>query len=236
MKRMIAYLRVSKEKQGRTGLGIGAQRAAVAAFAAQNGLEIVSEHVEVETGKGYDALDRRPVLAAALAEAKRTDCAVLVAKLDRLSRDVAFISGLMAKKVPFYVCEFGLDVDPFMLHIYAAMAEKERRMISERTKAALAAAKARGVTRRGAPLVLGNPRIAVARDQARRAIRQKADRFAENVAPLIRPLRNSGMTLIEIATALDARGIQSARGGAWSATQVAKVLTRFVLTPSHAMG
>jgi DNA invertase Pin-like site-specific DNA recombinase len=100
---------------------------------------------EVETGKGFDALERRPQLAAALADAKKLKCAVIVAKLDRLSRDVAFIAGLMAQRVPFIVTELGIDVDPFMLHIYAAVAEKERRMIAERTKLALGAAKARGV-------------------------------------------------------------------------------------------
>jgi DNA invertase Pin-like site-specific DNA recombinase len=99
---------------------------------------------EVETGKGADALSQRPQLAAALKEARRQKCAVAVAKLDRLSRDVHFISGLMAHKVPFIVAELGTGVDPFMLHIYAALAEKERALISERTKAALKAAKARG--------------------------------------------------------------------------------------------
>jgi DNA invertase Pin-like site-specific DNA recombinase len=94
--------------------------------------------VEAETGKGADALDRRPQLAAALAAAKTAKCCVLVSKLDRLSRDVAFVAGLMAQRVPFIVAELGRDADPFMLHLYAALAEKERRLISERTKAALA--------------------------------------------------------------------------------------------------
>jgi DNA invertase Pin-like site-specific DNA recombinase len=101
--------------------------------------------VEIETGKGSDALDRRPQLAAALNEARRQRCPVAVAKLDRLSRDVHFISGLMAQRVPFVVAELGPDVDPFILHLFAALAEKERAMIATRTKAALAAAKARGV-------------------------------------------------------------------------------------------
>ena len=151
MRSLVSYLRVSSQQQGGSGLGIEAQRAAVAAFAAAEGFEIVGEHVEVETGKGADALDRGPKLAAALAAAKRAGCAVVVAKLDRLSRDVAFIAGLMAQRVPFIVTELGAGADPFMLHIYAALAEQERRMISARTVAALAAAKARGVK-------LGNPR------------------------------------------------------------------------------
>jgi DNA invertase Pin-like site-specific DNA recombinase len=141
----IAYLRVSTERQGRSGPGLDAQQERCVVFAAANGLEIAAEFVEVETGKGSDALDRRPQLAAA----KRLRCPVLVAKLDRLSRDVHFIAGLMASRVPFLVAELGADVDPFMLHIYAALAEKERRMISERTRAALASRKRQGA-------VLGN--------------------------------------------------------------------------------
>jgi len=140
----IAYMRVSTARQGRSGLGLEAQQTTIQRFCEAEGVEIVREHVEVETGKGADALDRRPELAAALAEAKRRKCPVLVAKLDRLSRDVAFIAGLMAQRVPFIVAELGPDADPFMLHIYAALVEKERRLISARTKAALGAAKARG--------------------------------------------------------------------------------------------
>ena len=107
-------------------------------------MELSAEYVEVETGKGADALDRRPRLAAALAAARKTRAPVVVAKLCRLSRDVAFISGLMAQRVPFIVAELGTDADPFMLHIYAALAEKERGMIAERTRAALAAKKPQG--------------------------------------------------------------------------------------------
>src|SRR5882762_444405 len=142
MERAIAYLRVSTQRQHRSGLGIEAQRSAIEHFAATESLTIAAEFVEVETGKGADALDRRPQLAAALAAAKAAKCSVVVAKLDRLSRDVAFVAGLMAQRVPFIVTELGRDADPFMLHLYAALAEKERRLISERTKAALAAKKA----------------------------------------------------------------------------------------------
>ena len=131
MKPLVAYIRVSTAGQGRSGLGIEAQRQAIVRFAGSEGFEVVAEYVEVQTGKGADALVRRPVLAAAFADAKRRKCAVLVARLDRLSRNSAFISGLMERKTPFFVCELGLDVDPFMLHIYAAVAEKERRMIGE---------------------------------------------------------------------------------------------------------
>ena len=124
MKPIVAYIRVSTARQGRSGLGLEAQRAAIARFCEAEGYEVVAERLEVETGKGADALDRRPELAAALSEAKRRKCPVLVAKLDRLSRDVAFIAGLMAQRVPFIVAELGPDADPFMLHIYAALAER----------------------------------------------------------------------------------------------------------------
>ena len=121
--------------------------------------------MEIETGKGADALDSRPQLVAALSEARRQRCSVAVAKLDRLSRDVHFISGLMAHRVPFVVADLGADVDPFILHLFAALAEKERAMISTRTKAALAAAKARGVR-------LGGPKLAKARKSAVASIKR----------------------------------------------------------------
>src|SRR5260370_1250763 len=186
MSHAIAYYRVSTQQQGRSGLGIEAQKAAVARFAENEGIEIVAEHVEVETGKGADALDRRPELAAALARARKARCPVVVAKLDRLSRDVAFISGLMAHRVPFVVAELGIDADPFMLHLYAALAEKERTLISQRTKAALAAKKAQGVK-------LGNPRAAQAAVKAQAAHRASADRFAANVLPILENIRAPGI-------------------------------------------
>ena len=142
---VIAYYRVSTQKQGRSGLGLDAQRAAIRRFAEDEGLTISAEYIEIETGKGADALERRPELTKALKFARKDKCAVVVAKLDRLSRDVAFIAALMAQRVPFIVAELGMNADPFMLHIYAALAEQERRMISERTRQALAAARERGV-------------------------------------------------------------------------------------------
>jgi DNA invertase Pin-like site-specific DNA recombinase len=144
MRQAVAYIRVSTGQQGKSGLGIEAQREAIARFAAAEGCELLAEVIEVETGKGADALDRRPKLAEALGIARKAKAPVVVAKLCRLSRDVAFISGLMAQRVPFVVAELGADADPFMLHIYAALAEKERHLISDRTRAALAAKKAQG--------------------------------------------------------------------------------------------
>src|SRR5690348_4851569 len=203
-KPIISYLRVSTSQQSRSGLGIEAQRKAMDQFATAEGFTMVREFVEVETGKGSDALDRRPQLKAALAAARKLKCHVAVAKLDRLSRDVHFISGLMAHKVPFLVAELGPDVDPFVLHLFAALAEKERALISTRTRQALAAAKARGVT-------LGNPTLSVARRSALEAVTAEADRFAANVLPIIREAQKAGATTLrQIAEALNARGIPTA--------------------------
>jgi DNA invertase Pin-like site-specific DNA recombinase len=221
MKRTVAYLRVSTQRQRRSGLGIEAQRTAIARFAEAEGLTIVAEYVEAETGKGSDALDRRPQLAEALAAARSAKCCVVVAKLDRLSRDVAFVSGLMAQRVPFIVAELGRDADPFMLHLYAALAEKERRLIAERTKAALAAKKAAGA-------LLGNPRnIAQAGELGRSVQTATADAFVAGLMPVIQAIRGTGATTLEAMTqALNQRGIRSARGGRWYASSVANLLSR----------
>jgi DNA invertase Pin-like site-specific DNA recombinase len=217
---VITYIRVSTSQQGRSGLGIEAQRQALRQFAKAEGMELIREFVEVETGKGSDALDRRPQLKAALAAAKKLKCHVAVAKLDRLSRDVHFISGLMAHRVPFVVAELGADVDPFVLHLFAALAEKERSLISTRTRQALAAAKARGVA-------LGNPQLDVARRSAVQAVTAGADRYAANVLPIIREAQKAGaITLRDIANALNARGVATARGGQWHPTSVSNVLSR----------
>jgi DNA invertase Pin-like site-specific DNA recombinase len=221
MDQVIAYLRVSTEKQGRSGLGLEAQRETITRFAQAEGVEILGEFVEVETGKGADALDRRPELAAALALARKEKCPVIVAKLDRLSRDVHFISGLMAQRIPFIVAELGADADPFMLHLYAALAEKERKLISERTKAALAVKKAQGVK-------LGN-RTNLAEAQAKGVASTKAlaDAFALNVIPVIDQVKAQGVTSYNgIAAALNVRGVRTARGGTWQAGTVRKIILR----------
>jgi DNA invertase Pin-like site-specific DNA recombinase len=217
----IAYYRVSTQRQGRSGLGIEAQRARVEHFADAEGFKLIGEHVDVETGKGSDALDRRPHLAQALAAARQARCPVIVAKLDRLSRDVAFISGLMASRIPFIVAELGADADPFMLHLYAALAEKERQLISERTKAALAARKAQGAR-------LGNRRSpAIAASKGRAASLGQADRFVGEIIPIIGAIQRAGITSLRgIAAALEARGIRTARGGRWQVSNVRNVLAR----------
>ena len=187
---LIAYYRVSTKKQGESGLGLAAQRRAVMAFAEAEGFEILAEFTEVETGKGHDALERRPQLRAALKAAKKAKCHVAVAKLDRLSRDVAFIASLMVQRVPFIVTALGRNVDPFTLHIYAALAEQERRMISQRTKAGLQAAKARGV-------VLGNAKLGAENKQA-------ALERAEALRPILTEL--SGLSSRDVAAELMKQG------------------------------
>jgi DNA invertase Pin-like site-specific DNA recombinase len=189
-------------------------------FAAAEGFALSKVFVEVETGKGSDALERRPELAAALSEARKQRCPVAVAKLDRLSRDVHFVSGLMVHRVPFFVAELGVDVDPFILHLYAALGQKEAALISRRTKDALAAAKRRGVK-------LGSPKLKAARKAAAATIEANADRYAANVIPIIGAIKKAGAsTLREIADALNARGVATARGGRWHAATVSNVLAR----------
>ncbi|WP_152046866.1 recombinase family protein [Aureimonas psammosilenae] len=220
-KTAISYIRVSTQTQGKSGLGIEAQRAAIARFAEAEGIEIVAEHVEVETGKGVDALDRRPKLAGALAQARKAKCPVIVAKLDRLSRDVAFVAGLMAQRVPFVVAELGADADPFMMHIYAALAEKERAMIAKRTKDALQAKKAAGA-------ILGNrTNLSEAQKMGAAGNSKLADEFAANILPVIAQVQNDGAkTLREVAIALTARNVRTARGGEWTAMGVKRLLAR----------
>jgi DNA invertase Pin-like site-specific DNA recombinase len=221
MESAVAYYRVSTKQQQRSGLGIEAQRATVTRFAEAERLTIVAEFVEIETGKGADALDRRPQLAAALAAAKAARCCVLVSKLDRLSRDVAFVSGLMAQRVPFIVAELGRDADPFMLHLYAALAEKERSLIAERTKAALASKRASGAK-------LGNPtNLPLAGALGRVTQIAAADEFVSGLLPVVLAIRQTGAKTLEaMSQALNQRGIRTARGGAWRASSVANLFVR----------
>ncbi len=224
MRSVVSYIRVSTAGQGKSGLGIDAQREAIRRFAEAEGAVVVAEHVEVETGKGADALERRPHLAAALTTAKGHKCPVVVAKLDRLSRDVAFISALMAQRVPFISVELGADADPFMLHLFAALAEKERNLISQRTKAALAAAKARGTKLGGDRGYRITKEAAKAGVEARQTL---AEERAADVAPVIAELQASGATSLRaIAEGLNAKGITTPRGGLWSAVQVQRAVAR----------
>src|SRR5580704_18145507 len=144
MKDAIGYLRVSTQEQGRSGLGLAAQRFDIEHFGKREGFSVTSWYQDIQTGAGKDALLMRPGLAAALKEARAARCPLIVSRLDRLSRNVHFITGLMEHKVHFMVAALGRDCDTFTLHIYASLAEQERKMISERIKAALARSKNRG--------------------------------------------------------------------------------------------
>lgn len=221
MKEAIAYCRVSTHEQGDSRNGLDAQRVAVEAFARAEGYELLVTVDEV--GSGALLLPDRPVLQSVLRQAKRSRAVVLVSKLDRLSRDVAFISTLMSQGVRFVVAELGDDVDPFVLHLFAALAEKERRMISQRTKDALAVLKARGVK-------LGNPSNLVhAQSLGTVAVKAGADAFASRLEPALRRMRQGGLTLQAMADELDAQGTPTQRNGRWSPTGVRNLLTRLGL-------
>jgi DNA invertase Pin-like site-specific DNA recombinase len=208
MKPAVAYIRTSTARQT---LGLDAQRAALDRFAQAEGFTIIETLSEQETGKGADALERRPKLKAALKTAAKHKAPILVAKLDRLSRDVHFISGLMTHKTPFIVAELGADTDPFMLHIYAALAEKERRMIGERTKAGLAAARAKGKKLGG----INRKSI---------EIRDAAVKRAQDLAPVFAEL--AGLSLSAMAHELNRRAIETPAGGQWHAMTVKRVRAR----------
>lgn len=211
----VAYIRVSTQGQAKSGLGLDAQRHAITRFAEAEGFRIATTFEEHESGKGADALDRRPQLAAAIKAAKKAGGPVIVSKLDRLSRDVHFISGLMVHKVPFVVTELGADVDPFVLHLFA-LAQKERALISQRTRQGLAAAKARGQALGG--WTAGSERS-----------RKEADAMAERMRPIMTEL--STLSAQKAAAELNRRKITSASGGQWYATTVIRLRER--LTADH---
>jgi DNA invertase Pin-like site-specific DNA recombinase len=212
--RFVAYYRVSTERQGRSGLGLEAQQAAVAGFI--NGdAELVASFTEVESGKRSD----RPELAKALDACRRRKAKLVIAKLDRLSRNLAFIATLMESKVEFVAVD-NPHANRLTVHILAAVAEHERAMISQRTKDALAAAKARGKR-------LGNPKLADAAKIGTTATKAGAKKFAANVLPLIREIQAGGIkTHAAIAAKLNERKVATARGGRWSHQQVGSVLGR----------
>lgn len=213
MTKAVAYLRVSTDKQGKSGLGLEAQREAVARYVAANGLDLIGEHIEVETGKGANALSKRPELVAALATAKREKAGLIIAKLDRLARNVHFISGLMETGVEFAVADMP-NADRFQLHLFAALAEKEAEVISQRTKAALAAAKDRGTE-------LGkHGKVLAARNQA-----EAMDRLEPIAADLL-ALKAEGLSVRKMVEALNARAIPSPAGGKWHPASLHKALAR----------
>jgi DNA invertase Pin-like site-specific DNA recombinase len=206
--------------QGKSGLGLEAQRAAVKAYVAGIGGGIIAEFMEIESGRNCE----RPRLAAALNLCQVAGAKLVIARLDRLARNVHFISGLMEKEVDFVATDLP-NATPFMLHIYAAVAQEESRAISARTKAALAARKARGLPL-GAPK--GHSWLRQFGNAAGIAGTQKsARRRAERLAPIIDDVRASGVTSLRgIATELNARSIPSPRRGRWHATTVDRLLHR----------
>jgi DNA invertase Pin-like site-specific DNA recombinase len=212
MTRFIAYYRVSTDKQGHSGLGLEAQRQAVAGFAAGRG-QIVAEHTEVESTRNH-----RPELYAALAACRKQKATLVIARLDRLARNVAFISNLMESRVEFVAVDMP-EANRLTIHILAAVAEHEREMISQRTKAALQAAKARGT-------VLGNPNPLPAARLGTAALQARTRAFHATVSPLILALQQQGYSLARIARELNGRHIPTARGGLWYATTVRNILCR----------
>jgi DNA invertase Pin-like site-specific DNA recombinase len=211
----VSYLRVSTDKQGASGLGLEAQRKAVADYLNGGKWVLAAEFVEIESGRRSD----RPLLAAALAACKKHKAKLVVAKLDRLARNVAFTAKLMESGVEFIAADMPF-ANKLTIHILAAVAEHEREMISTRTRDALAAAKARGVK-------LGGPKLAEAQHNGSQANREKADQFAANTRPVIEQIRKSGITSLRgIAAALNARGVPTARGGTWTPVQIMAIERR----------
>ena len=214
--KFVAYFRVSTDRQGKSGLGLDAQREAAMNYLNGGRWTLVAEFTEVESGKHAD----RPQLAAAITVCKRQKAKLVIAKLDRLSRNLAFIATLMESGVEFVAVD-NPHMNKLTVHILAAVAEHEREMISERTKAALAAAKRRGQ-------VLGNPNVAEAAKLGRAAVKRNARRFAANVRPIIDEIMRAGATSHNaIAAKLNERNVRTARGGVWTHVQVGAILHPF---------
>ena len=224
----MAYYRVSTKQQGASGLGLDAQRAAVEAYATASGGEIVGAFKEVESGKRSD----RPELAKAVAFARRSKARLVIAKLDRLARNVAFLSAIMEAGTDFVACD-NPNANRLTIHILAAVAEDEARRISERTMAALGAAKARGT-------LLGSARpdhwagredarlagLVKAREQSRIAKRAKALAGVADLMPMMRERRAGGASLATIAGELNAAGHRTTRGNEWTAMGIKLALGR----------
>lgn len=210
----VSYLRVSTQRQGISGLGIEAQRNAVEQYVRQCGGTVLAEYVEIETGSGK----ARPILVQSISHCRRTKATLLIAKLDRLARNVAFVSSLMESGVEFVAADAPY-ANRLMIHILAAFAEHERTLISERTKAALSAAKLRGI-------VLGsNGRILA------HAHRTAARAYAETLRPNVASARRDGArTLVEIAKHLNSCGLRTREGCSWRPSTISRLLARLLDT------
>ncbi len=215
--KFVAYYRVSTQKQGQSGLGLEAQQAAVAAYLNGGAWELVGEFIEVETGKGANALDRRPQLRAALDASRKHGATLIIAKLDRLARNVHFVSGLLETGCDFVAADMP-QANKVMIQMHAVMSEWERDQISARTKAALAAAKARGVK-----LGTAGP------DNLKRNIEERtnaANEFASRLSGLILGFQAAGMSQRAMLQQLNLLGIKTANGGRWSLVQLQRVIKR----------
>ncbi len=235
MQSAIGYVRVSTREQGRSGLGLAAQRHEIKAFGEREGFAIQSWHQDVQTGAGADALLQRPGLAGALKEARVARCALIVSRLDRLSRNVHFITGLMEHKVHFVVAALGRDCDEFTLHIYASLAEQERRMISERTRAGMAAAARKGrkfgLADRSREWQQHLSRIANAARQE--AAERRAEAYRPDIEWAFRQPGANGRPISFRAAAikLTERNIEGSRGGQWTGETLRLMTRRLGLNP-----
>ncbi len=213
--KFVSYLRVSTQRQGASGLGLEAQREGVRQFLSGGNWALLEEFVEVETGKGFNALEKRPQLRDALAACRKNGATLAIAKLDRLARNVHFISGLMESRVKFVACDMP-EANELTIHVMAAFAEYEAKRISQRTKDALAVAKSRGVVLGKAGTVNLRPNI---------EIRQAAAvQFAENLRPTFEGMRAQKLKQREMVNALNAAGTPARKGGRWRLSQVQRVL------------
>lgn len=218
--KFVTYYRVSTVKQGKSGLGLEAQQESVTAYLISTTGKAISEFKEVETGKGSNALERRPILRDALAACKKHGATLLIAKLDRLARNVHFISGMIESGVDFVAADMP-NANKVMLQMHAVMSEWERDQISARTKAALAAAKARGV-------ILGVAGRANLKSNIE-SRQQAADSFAENMRPLIESMKGRGLSQRRMVDTLNATRTPATKGGSWSLSQLQRVISRLDL-------
>ncbi len=211
----VTYYRVSTQRQGISGLGLDAQRAAVEQYIQGRAKTVMAEFVEVETGRGANALEKRPQLRLALEACRKTGATLLIAKLDRLARNVYFVSGLMESRVKFVACDMP-EANDLTIHLMAAFAEYEAKRISERTKEALAAAKARGVVL-GAT---GPANLKRCNDQRQ----QKAEEFRQRIHPVLDGMAAQGLSRRAMVERLNELGIRAPMGGSWSLGQVQRII------------
>jgi len=236
--RYIVYYRVSTQKQGRSGLGLEAQRAMVATFLLSHPGTVLDEYTEVETGKSHR---KRPELQKAIDHARAAQATLIIAKLDRLARNVAFTSALLESGLPFKCCDMP-EADNFTIHIMAAMAQREGEMISERTKAALDALKARGVklgsarpghwdgvTKAGVPRrERRDAGLASAQSRSREVVQEEMSRRYEPLVPWIRDMRKSGLTLQQIADKLNEKGCLTRYNRPWNLPTLRRVIEKYL--------